>query len=348
MSRTVLLVIACCAALAAPLRAEPVTGAGSTFVLPLLGAWGQKFRTVEADGGDFPAPEGGLDYEPVGSLGGIMRVIARAVDFGATDVPLGSVDVERHGLAQFPIAMGGVAVVANLPGIWNGALRLSGEALASIYLGTIDTWSHPELKALNPDLKLPEAPITVVHRSDGSGTTYNFTAYLARASAHWRDRIGVDTEVRWPVGKGAKGSGGLAEAVKAAPHAIGYLEFGQALRTGLPAASLGNGTGGFVPPSRRTLDAAARSLDWGGAEHFALQPVAAVAPDIYPITAAVFALVPRESSDRPAGRRVLRFFDHALTRWSEDAVNLGYVPLPDDMVPRIKSYWAATLPDAPH
>lgn len=352
MRRFLLIALACAGIAAAePGRAEPVTGAGSTFVHPLLGRWAERFRVAESDGVAFAAPNGGIDsplpdtgidYEPVGSLGGIMRVIERAVDFGASDVPLKAAEIDRHRLVQFPVATGGVAVVVNLPGVADGALRLSGAALADIYLGAITTWSHPQLKALNPDLDLPDRPIGVVHRTDGSGSTYNLAAYLAHANDKWRERVGVDTELKWPTGVGAKGSSGLAAAVKATGNTIGYVEFGQALRAGLATVRLENRAGRFVPPTRATIEAAAATADWT-LPHFDVLLVEATGPDAYPIAATVFALLPREQFAGSRARRALRFFDGALTRWQQDAVDLGYVPLPPSLVAQVKAYWAAPV-----
>ena len=342
MPRFLLAVLACLSVMTVvPAQAEPVAGAGSTFAFPLLHQWGERFRTAEADGGDFPSPDGGLDYEPVGSLAGTMRVIAGAVDFAASDVPLNGEDLDRHRLMQFPIAMGGIAVVANLPGAPPGSgvakLRLSGAVLADIYMGTVTSWSHPALTALNPGLPLPDQPITVVHRAEGSGTTYNFAAYLAQASAPWRERVGVDTELRWPTGTGVRGSQGIVDTVKAIPGAIGYVEAGQAARAGLLVAEMGNRAGRFVAPSRQTVEAAAASADWSRAPHFTLLLAEATATDAYPIAATVFALMPRDRIDSGQGRRTLRLFDAALTLWQQDAADLGYVPLPAPLVALVQA-----------
>lgn len=348
--RRILAIALACLGMSAftPALAEPVTGSGSTFVHPLLGQWGARFREAETDGialpslasgVDSPAPGTGLDYEPVGSLAGTMRVISRAVDFGASDVPLKPAEVDRHRLAQFPIAMGGIAVVTNLPGVADGALRLSGAVLADIYLGTVTRWNDPAVKALNPDLPLPDAAIAVIHRSDGSGSTYNFAAYLAHASAGWRDRVGVDTELTWPTGTGAKGSRGVVETVQATRNAIGYVELGQAARVGLATARVENRAGQYVAPSRGALEAAAASADWAKAPHFNLLLVEANGPSAYPIAVTVFALMPREQADSAGARRALRLFDGGLTRWQQDAAELGYVPLPAELVGQVQAYW---------
>jgi phosphate transport system substrate-binding protein len=334
--------------LVVPVQAEPIAGAGSTFALPLLSQWAERFRMAEADGGDFLSPDGGLDYEPVGSLAGTMRVIAGAVDFAVSDVPLDGEDLDRHRLMQFPIAMGGIAVVANLPAALPGSgdrkLRLSGAVLADIYLGAITSWSHPALAALNPGLPLPDQPITVVHRAEGSGTTYNFAAYLGQASTPWRERVGVDTELRWPTGTGVRGSQGIVETVKATPGAIGYVEAGQAARAGLPAAEMGNRAGRFVTPSRQTVETAAANADWSRSPHFTLLLAESTAPDAYPVAATVFALMPRDRVDGGRGRRALRFFDGALTLWQQDAADLGYVPLPAPLVALVRASWNSAPP----
>ncbi|UEM07291.1 phosphate ABC transporter substrate-binding protein PstS (plasmid) [Skermanella rosea] len=358
MGRLLIAALFACLAAVSPTQAEPLTGAGSTFVFPLLSRWSQNFQASEENGGYVAAlpnrpaaPEGGLgslfgvmaggiDYEPVGSLGGTMRVIARAVDFGASERPMPAEEVDRHGLMQFPITTGGIAVVFNLPGIESGALRLSGAVLADIYMGTVDRWSHPALRALNPELTLPDAPIKVVHRSDGSGTTYNFAAYLAHASTDWRERVGIDTELKWPVGAGVRGSGGIVEAVSDDPNSIGYVELGQALRVGLPSALVENRAGQFRAPSRRSIAAAVAGADWAGSRHFSLLLTETADAEAYPIAATVYALMPREP--RSGTDRTLRFFGGALAHWQQDAVDLDYVPLPDSLVGQIKSYWEAS------
>lgn len=358
MGRLLIAALCACIAAASPTRAEPLIGAGSTFVFPLLSRWSQNFQASEESGGYIAvlpnrpaAPEsglgslfgaiaGGIDYEPVGSLGGTMRVIARAVDFGASERPMPAEEVDRHGLLQFPITTGGIAVIFNLPEIGSDTLRLSGTVLADIYMGTVDRWSHPALRALNPNLTLPDAPIRTVHRNDGSGTTYNFAAYLAHASTDWRERVGVDTELKWPVGTGIKGSGGIIEAVSADRNSIGYVELGQALRAGLPSALIENRAGQFRAPSRRSIAAAVAGADWEGSRHFSLLLTETADAEAYPISATVYALMPREP--RSGTDRILRFFDGALTHWQQDAVDLDYVPLPGSLVERIRSYWEAT------
>lgn len=336
------LTIALAACLPDSARAEKVTGAGSTFAFPILSKWGQAFGAEQAEGGSYMPVDGGLDYEPVGSLAGTMRVIQGAVDFGATDVPLSPAELDRHGLAQFPFVTGGVAVVANLPGIPSGSLQLSGEVLAGIFLGTVGRWSDAAITALNPGLSLPDAAIRIVRREDGSGTTYNFADYLADASPEWRRRVGVDTLLKWPAGLGAKGNDKLAELVKATEGAIGYVELSQAVRLGLSTARIENKAGRFVAPSTGSVQAAAASAAWDPKRHFNERLVNAPSPDAYPIAATVFALVPRNAGTAQA-RRTLAFFRLGLGERSVDATALGYAPLPASVSLQIAEYWRATI-----
>lgn len=326
-----------------PAQAQGFTGAGSTFAHPILMQWGRAFATQQGEGGAVVDGEGGLDYEPVGSLGGVMRVLDRAIEFGATDVPLLPEEVERHRLIQFPIVMGGVAVVTNVPGIVSGALKLSGAVLARIYLGEITRWNDAAIVALNAGVRVPDAPIVVTHRQDGSGTTFHFATYLANASPAWRSRAGVDTLLNWPTGRGARGNEGVAALVTATPHAIGYVEAGQAMRQGLPIALIENAAGRFVAPTRESLQAASATATWDPARHFHDPRSAPAGEDAYPIAATVFALMPRQPSSRARARRALAFFQLALSERATDASALGYVPLPDQVVAQVTQYWRTTL-----
>jgi phosphate transport system substrate-binding protein len=228
-----------------------LTGAGSTFAQPLMARWGQVYSSLQGEGGVLLSAEAAFDYEPVGSTGGIARLIARGVDFAVTDVPMPPDELERHGLAQFPIAMGGVAVAVNIAGVTG--LRLSPEAVSRIYLGQIARWSDPAIAALNPGTRLPDAPITVLRRSDGSGTTFAFSRWLAAEYAPWRERIGFGPSLAWPVGAGIAGNRDLVAAVRNSPNAIAYVEAGQAERAGLTLAALQNRSGAFVAPTARGL-----------------------------------------------------------------------------------------------
>jgi phosphate transport system substrate-binding protein len=325
-----------------PSVAQGVTGAGSTFAHPVLNRWSQAYQREQSDA-EFQPVGSGLDYEPIGSQAGIMRVRAREVDFGATDVPLGSKELETLGLVQFPIVIGGVVAAVNVGGVEPGQLKLTGEILADIYLGRIKMWSDPAIKTLNPELKLPDVAINVVRRSDGSGTTYNFTDYLSKVSTDWQTQIGRALSVAWPVGLGAKGNGGIADAVKGTLNSIGYVEFAQAQKSGLSYAALKNRAGNFVVPSRDSFQAAAASADWTAASDFNLLLADAAGPDAYPIVATTFVVV---SNAKPASRGVratLDFFRWSLEKGGSAAAELGYVPLPPALVGQIKIYWARSI-----
>lgn len=267
--------------------AEGFTGAGSTFAHPVLAKWAKAFAGQEGDGGAVVSVDDGLDYEPIGSLGGVTRVIQREVDFGATDAPLTPEELAKRGLDQFPLVTGGVAVVVNVKGVASGTLRLSGALLARIYLGEVTRWSDLALASLNPGMQLTNAPIVVVRRSDGSGTTYNFAAYLAGASAEWRSRVGVDTLLVWPAGMPAKGNQELAERVRATENSIGYVEASQAARLGLSVVMVGNRAGNFVAPTPASLSAALATTVWDPGRHFYTDAADPSGAEAYPITATV-------------------------------------------------------------
>jgi phosphate transport system substrate-binding protein len=307
--------------------------------------WGQVFGAVRGDGGDSFSVGAGLDYEPIGSLGGISRAIQRAVEFGASDVPLPPADLDRFGLAQFPIAFAGIAVVVNIPGIATRTLRLDGPTLARIYLGEIPRWSDPALAALNPGVALPDAPIAVFHRSDGSGTTFNFARFMAARHPAWQARVGVDQLLRWPTGTGAEGSRQMAERVQATRYAIGYVEASQAARLNLQVALIRNTAGSFTAPTIGGLQALA-DAQWDAAQHFYALPQADSGVDAYPIPAIVFALVPRQPRSSARTRLALEFFRFALSERAEDAIALGFVPLPAATVQQVTGYWRATIQGA--
>jgi phosphate transport system substrate-binding protein len=255
------------------------SGAGSTFAYPVISRWSRSYDRWVAGGGDFPTTGAGLDdpptrpaldYEPVGSLAGTMRVKDRRADFGASDVPLSTAELDKLGLGQFPIVMGGVAVVVNLPGVAPGAMKLSGEVIAGIFTDRITSWSDPAITALNPDLKLPDAKIATVHRADGSGTTYNFAHFLAAASPEWKQKMGVDTLLPWPSGGSARGNEVIATLVGRTANSIGYVEYAQAMKSKLGVVQVRNAAGKFVAPSAQTFSAAAASANWAGAGDFNL------------------------------------------------------------------------------
>jgi phosphate transport system substrate-binding protein len=333
---------------------DAITGAGSTFAFPVMSRWAHGYRRWVSGGGDFPIAGAGLDdsptapaidYQSVGSMAGILRANAPGIDFGASDMPLPSKELSKLGLAQFPIVIGGVAVVANLTGIAPGQLKLDGTVLARIFLGKIPTWSDPEIAALNPGLKLPDDKITVVTRSDGSGTTFNFTDYLCKVSRQFFDTVGSDLYVRWPGGVAAKGNEGVAQVVRATPNAIGYVELAQALRSNLSFALIENSAKAFVRPEPPTFQAAAASADWAAAGDFGLVLTNAPGEQSYPITATVFVLMNKRLSQARA-RAALNFFRWSLDKGAADASGLGYVPLPEPLVRQVKAYWAQNFKPA--
>jgi phosphate transport system substrate-binding protein len=328
-----------------------VRGAGSTFVYPILSQWSREYRQFLARGGDYPVVDGGLDdppassaleYEPVGSLAGALRVKDRAVDFGATDMPLESGELAALGLAQFPLVIGGVVVAINVDGLPSGRLRLTGPVLADIYLGKIRRWSDPALVALNPGLRLPAEDIAVVHRSDGSGTTFNFTAYLAKVSPEWKLKAASGLLVQWPTGTGAKGNDGVGRAVSSTRNAIGYVEYAQASQLNLTLALLQNRTGRFVRPGPSSFQAAATAARWTAAEDFRALLIDVDGDQAYPITATVFVLMNRKTP-RARLRQALGFLRWSLERGGPAAARLGYVPLPATLVAQVQRYWVESL-----
>jgi phosphate transport system substrate-binding protein len=334
------------AAMAGPAPAQDptgatLTGAGSTFAQPLMARWGQSYASLQGEGGVLLSAEAAFDYEPVGSTGGIARLIARGVDFAVSDAPMPPEELDRHGLAQFPIVTGGVAVAVNLAGV--AALRLSPAVVAGIYLGEIARWSDPAVAALNPGVTLPEAPITVLRRADGSGTTFAFSRWLAAEHAPWRDRVGFGQVLAWPVGAGIAGNRDLAAAVRNSPNAIAYVEAGQAERAGLTMAALANRAGAFVMPTPRGLGRATGQLAMAPGRHFFHDTGAADDAEAYPVIAIVYALMPRQPRSQARARRALEFFRLGMNEGAGDAAALGYVALPPETVAQVAQYWRATI-----
>ncbi len=320
-------------------QAEPIQGAGSTFAAPIITQWGRNYRAMRADGGDFISPDWTVDYEPIGSLAGVLRLSQPDVDFAATDAPMPPDYLAKHGLKQFPVVIGGVAVAATLDGVPAGRLRLSGPTIADIYLGKIRNWSDPALKALNPGITLPDLAITVLHRKDGSGTTFVFADFLSQVSPEWKARLGADTLIAWPIGTGAEGSQGLVRALSTTRGAIAYVEFGQVARAGLAFAEIQNRDGAFVRPDASSFQAAAAAVDWAGSKDFYRQLTNQPGLGAYPLTAATFAIVPASRSPARISR-VHDVFRLAFDRGGSDAIALGYVPLPPALADQVKRYWA--------
>lgn len=331
---------------ASPALAQRVQGSGSTFAFPIISAWTKSFLEYRAGGTDFVIDDLGVDYEPIGSLGGIMRLAQPDIDFAASDAPLPPEELAKRDLVQFPIVIGGLAAAVNLDGVQSGRLKLTGDVIARIYLGKIIKWSDPALAELNPDITLPDLPIAVIHRSDGSGSTLTWTRYLSAANPDWKSGPGSDTLIEWPAGIGAEGTSGMLNAVQGSKGSIGYVEHGQAARLGLSVAQLGNGSGAFIAPSAEIFAKTAAAANWDPARGFYLQLTDVQAADAYPLTAATFALMHRTERSAARTRRTLFFLSYALERGGLDAAALGYVPLPAALVEKVKNYWHEALPGA--
>jgi len=314
--------------------AAEITGAGATFPYPVLSQWST----------DYSATTGvKINYQSIGSGGGIAQIKAGTVDFGASDKPLPPDELAQSGLAQFPIVIGGVVPVVNIEGVAPGKLKLTGAVLADIYLGKIQKWNDPAITALNGDLKLGDAAISVVHRSDGSGTTFNFADYLSKVSEEWKSKVGEGTSVQWPVGVGGKGNEGVAAYVKQIKNSIGYVELAYALQNKMSYASMKNSAGKFVEPSLESFAAAAASADWTKVKDFHLVITDAPGATSWPITASSFVLMYKQPKDATRSKTALDFFKWALEKGQKQAQALDYVALPDPLVKQIEAYWASSI-----
>ena len=314
--------------------AQQITGAGSTFVYPVLSAWAADYQKQSG---------ASVNYQSIGSGGGVAQIKAGTVDFGATDQPLDPAELASAGLAQFPVVIGGVVPVVNIAGIQPGKLRLTGPVLADIYAGKIKSWNDPAIARLNAGVALPASHITVVHRSDGSGTSFNFTHYLSQVSASWKSSPGEGKSVAWPTGVGGKGNEGVAGYVKQIPNSIGYVEYAYVLQNHMAYALLQNSAGSFVAPSAVSFQAAAASADWKNAKDFFLVMTNAPGADAYPITATTFIVMHRKASDKARSDAALSFFRWALEKGQPQAQKLDYVPLPADLVQQIETYIGASI-----
>ena len=312
--------------------AAQITGAGATFIFPLISKWSA----------DYNAATGNMvNYQSIGSGGGIAQIKAATVDFGSSDEPLSSKELDEAGLGQFPSAIGGVVPVVNVEGIEPGALKLNGELLADIYLTKVSNWNDPAIAALNPGLSLPDAKINLVHRSDGSGTTFNFTNYLSKVSPSWKEQIGQGKQIQWVDGVGGKGNEGVASYVQQINGAIGYVELAYAIQNDMSYASLQNAAGNWVTPSLESFQAAAATADWTSVEDFNLVITNAPGADAWPITAANFILMYKDPADPQRAANAMEFFKWALENGQSQAEELHYVPLPPELVGQIEAYWAA-------
>ncbi|MBP3975177.1 phosphate ABC transporter substrate-binding protein PstS [Pseudoxanthomonas spadix] len=309
-----------------------ITGAGATFIYPLLSRWSADYNQVTGVR---------VNYQSIGSGGGIAQIKAGTVDFGSSDKPLSSEELAQAGLGQFPSAIGGVVPVVNLDGVEAGKLRLTGELLANIFLAKIENWNDPAIAAANPGLKLPDARINLVHRSDGSGTSFNFTNYLSKVSPEWKDKVGEGTSVQWPGGVGGKGNEGVASYVKQIKNSIGYVELAYALQSAMPYTSMQNAAGQWVEPNAESFAAAAESADWASAKDFNLVITNAPGEKAWPITATNFILMHKQPANAQRSAATLAFFRWAFENGQRQAQELHYVPLPAPLVQQIEAYWAA-------
>ena len=327
--------LAVAAAFSANAMAADVTGAGASFVFPAMSKWSADYKKSAGKQ---------VNYQSIGSGGGIAQIKAGTVDFGSSDAPLKPEELARSGLAQFPSVIGGVVPVINVPGIAAGAMKLDGETLANIFLGKITKWNDPAIVAMNGGLKLPDTKITIVHRSDGSGTTFNFVNYLSKVSADWKSQVGEGTSVKWPAGIGGKGNEGVAAYVKQIKGGIGYVELSYVLQNKLSHAALKNASGKFVQPSEESFAAAAASADWAKAKDFYLVMTNAPGEQSWPITATNFILMHKQPKKNPTGAKDSReFFRWVYANGDAQARQLDYVPLPDTLVKQIETYWTQNL-----
>jgi phosphate transport system substrate-binding protein len=318
-------------------QAANITGAGATFPYPVYAKWAEAYRNTSGVE---------MNYQSIGSGGGIKQILAKTVDFGATDAPMTPEEQEKNGLTQFPTVIGGVVPVVNLEGVSAGQLKLSGEVLADIFLGKITKWNDPRIVADNKDLKLSDQNITVVHRADGSGTTFIFTTYLSQVSAEWKSSVGADKAVSWKAGTGGKGNEGVASYVQRIKGAIGYVEYAYALQNKMTSVQLKNRDGQFVKPDEDSFKAAAANASWDKSKGFFEILTNEPGKGSWPITGATFILV-YKTQDKPAtAEEVLKFFDWAFTNGSKMASELDYVPLPDNVQKMIRASWKEQVKDA--
>jgi phosphate transport system substrate-binding protein len=316
------------AAFAAPATAQEVTGAGATFPFPVYAKWAEAYK---AQGGAT------INYQSIGSGGGIRQIRARTVAFGATDAPLKGEDLEKDGLVQFPTVLGGVVPVVNIQGLQTRQLRLTGELVADIYRGEIKTWNDKRIAELNPGVNLPAGNITPVYRSDGSGTTSIFTTYLSEVSPQWKEKLGSGTTVNWPVGQGGKGNEGVAATVKQVNNSIGYVEYAYAKQNNIPYALMRNKDGQFVAPDDKSFAAAAAGADWSSAPGFGISLTNQPGAEAWPITGATFILIHKEPKDPKAVAEAIKFFEWAYRNGDQLAIDLDYVPLPDAVVEMVRT-----------
>ncbi|WP_027533137.1 phosphate ABC transporter substrate-binding protein PstS [Bradyrhizobium sp. WSM3983] len=314
--------------------AADITGAGATFPFPIYSKWADAYKKETGNG---------LNYQSIGSGGGIKQIQAKTVTFGASDAPLKAEQLEKDGLAQWPMVMGAIVPVVNIEGVKAGEMVFDGETLASIYLGKITKWDDAAIKKLNPNVKLPSDAITVVRRSDGSGTTFNFTNYLSKASADWKSKVGEGTAVEWPVGVGAKGNEGVSGNISQTKNSIGYVEYAYAKQNKLTYTGLVNKAGKTVQPTVEAFQAAASNADWAKAPGYYVILTDQPGEKSWPITAATFILMHKEPTDKAASKEALKFFAWAFKNGDKMAEELDYIPMPESVVKLIEKTWSADI-----
>ncbi len=318
-------------------QAADITGAGATFPYPIYAKWAEGYKKATGTG---------MNYQSIGSGGGIKQIKAKTVDFGASDMPLKAEELETEGLLQFPAIMGGVVPVINLDGIKPGQVKLTGEVVAAIYLGKITKWNAPEIAALNPGVPLPAADITVVHRADGSGTSFLFTDYLSKILPEFKTTVGAGTAVKWPVGVGGKGNEGVAANVQRIKGAIGYVEYAYAKKNKMGYTQLKNADGQFVTPDDDAFKAAASGAEWGKTPGFGVVLTNQPGKASWPITGASFILMHKAQADGVKAKEVLKFFDWSYKNGGAMAEELDYVAMPPAVVKLVQDAWKAQVKDA--
>ena len=324
------------AALIVPSSAADISGAGATFPYPVYAKWADTYKKET---------NVGLNYQSIGSGGGIKQIKAKTVTFGASDAPLKGEELTKDGLVQFPMVMGGIVPVVNLEGVKPGDLVIDGPTLAKIYLGEIKKWNDPLIAKLNGSVKLPDQAIVIVHRSDGSGTTFNFTYYLAEVNADWKSKVGTNTAVEWPAGIGAKGNEGVANNVANTKGSIGYVETAYAKQNNLTTTNLINKDGKTVAPTVETITAAGAGADWANAPGFYMILTDTAGAKSWPIAGATFILIPKQPRDTAATSEALKFFAWAYKNGGQMAVDLDYIPMPAGVVKMIEAAWAKDIKD---
>jgi phosphate transport system substrate-binding protein len=321
-------------AVSTPAFAADITGAGSTFIFPVLSKWADAYKKESGNG---------VNYQSIGSGAGIKQIQAKTVTFGATDAPLKADQLQKDGLAQWPMIMGAIVPVVNIEGIKPGELVLDGQTLAEIFLGKITKWDDAAIKKLNPSAKLPSDAIAVVHRADGSGTTFNFTDYLSKVSPDWKSKIGSGTAVEWPVGVGAKGNEGVAANIGQTKNSIGYVEYAYAKQNKLTYTALVNKAGKTIQPTNEAFQAAAANADWANAPGYYLILTDQPGDKSWPIVASTFVLMHKEGTDKAASQEAIKFFKYAFEKGDKMAEDLDYIPMPDSVVKMIEKTWNSDI-----